>query len=142
MPSLRPAWLAGVATVFVAATVFAVLLAGCHSPFPMHGNRHHHDRGADTRDDAQVAAADAITIEITGYAFRPGNVVVKPGTTVTWLNRDGVAHTATASSGAFDTGLLSEGEQATIQLDEPGIYEYICLPHPSMKARIEVRPDA
>lgn len=130
-----------------AAALFAVItlafvLTGCSGRFTMHGGRHHHDPGSDTRGEQAVAAGDALTIEIADYAFRPGNVVVAQGTNVTWVNRDGVPHTATATGGAFDTGLLQGGESATLRLDEPGVYEYTCLPHPSMKARIEVVPGA
>lgn len=128
--------------LFVGLAAATLLSAACGAPFGMHDGPHHHDQGADTRDQTPVAAEGAVVIEIVDYAFRPGNVVVPAGTEVTWINRDGVPHTATASSGAFNTGVLAEGEAATIRLEEPGVYDYTCLPHPSMKARVEVRRDA
>lgn len=79
-----------------------------------------------------------MTVEIEGYAFRPGNLSLEVGTQVTWVNRDGVPHTATDVDKTWDTGLLPSGESATITFDTPGLYDYRCLPHPNMRARIEV----
>ncbi|GAB4325643.1 MAG: hypothetical protein Kow0010_08290 [Dehalococcoidia bacterium] len=137
---LAPAWPVA-AALLAALAVVALFTTACGAPFRMHDGPHH-NRGADTRNQTPVAAGGAVVIDIVDYAFRPGNVVVTPGTEVTWVNRDGVPHTATAGSGAFDTGLLGQGESATIRLDEPGVYDYACLPHPSMKARVEVKADA
>jgi nitrite reductase (NO-forming) len=68
------------------------------------------------------------------------NVLTIPaGTTVTWTNDDpGVAHTVTSVDGLFDSGFLNEGESWSYTFDDPGEYEYLCTPHPWMRAKIIV----
>src|SRR5690349_11617603 len=39
------------------------------------------------------------SVGIKDFAFSPDNITVKKGTTVTWTNEDGTAHTVTADSG-------------------------------------------
>ena len=46
-------------------------------------------------------------VDIRDFAFSPRTVEIRVGDTVTWTNRDTVAHTATAQNGSFDTGLLA-----------------------------------
>jgi plastocyanin len=66
-------------------------------------------------------------------------LVIKAGDTVRFTNQDaGMIHTATAVDGSFDTGFLNEGESADVTFDTPGEYEFYCLPHPWMRARIIV----
>jgi nitrite reductase (NO-forming) len=68
-------------------------------------------------------------------------LTIKAGDTVRFTNTDaGMIHTATAVDGSFDTGFLSEGESAEVTFDTPGEYEYYCLPHPWMRAKIIVEP--
>ncbi len=73
-------------------------------------------------------------------AFQPGNLRIMAGTTVTWRNFDPVAHTATERGEEWDTGMLGEGESASITFAEAGSYDYYCIPHPDMRARVEVVP--
>jgi len=68
---------------------------------------------------------------------------VQKGHIVEWTNADSFAHTVTSSEDVgetFDSGLLSEGE--TFQLDttelEIGEYEYFCIVHPWMTAKLFV----
>lgn len=114
----------------------ALVAASCAFPMPDHDMSHM--RGYEGWDDPLVDASGQTSVEIRGYAFHPGNLRVTAGTQVTWVNRHSVPHSATESTGAFDTGLLAQGDEATIAFDVPGIYRYRCLPHPNMDARIEV----
>ncbi|WP_367716642.1 plastocyanin/azurin family copper-binding protein [Nitratireductor sp. GISD-1A_MAKvit] len=76
--------------------------------------------------------------------FTPVGLVVSPGTTLHFVNRDkGNSHTATAYHPAnydrlrripvnaepWDTGFLLPGESAEIVLKVPGVYDYYCIPH-------------
>lgn len=66
-------------------------------------------------------------------------LTIQAGDTVRFTNEDsGQIHTATAVDGSFDTGFLAEGESAEVTFDTPGEYEYYCLPHPWMRAKIIV----
>lgn len=78
------------------------------------------------------------TVRMVDFAFLPGRIRIDAGSTVRFVN-DGVApHTATARGGAFDTGVLARGAAASIRLDEPGTYAYLCAIHPDMTGTIEV----
>ncbi len=66
-------------------------------------------------------------------------LTVSVGTTVTWVNDDeGQIHTTTATDGSFDSGFLSFGESWSYTFETAGDFEYLCTPHPWMRARIIV----
>lgn len=77
-------------------------------------------------------------VEIKDFAFAPKTVTVKVGDTVTWENKDSVAHTATADDKSFDTGMLAQGKKGSVTFDKAGTYTYHCTPHPNMKGTIIV----
>src|SRR5215217_7350866 len=86
------------------------------------------------------AQGKTMTVNIKNFAFNPPNVTVAPGTTVTWVNNDQTAHTATATdpAGAFDSGTLQPGQSYSFTFDKPGTYAYHCNIHPDMTATVTV----
>ncbi len=67
------------------------------------------------------------------------NVLTIPvGTTVMWTNDDAMVHTVTAVDGKFDSGMMAEGDTWSYTFDTPGEYEYLCSPHPWMRAKVIV----
>jgi len=86
-----------------------------------------------------------------GQRFDPDTITVKAGETITFSNESSDAHSVTAyenriaegaeyfASGGFrregeardgvSTGLLRGGEDFSVQLDQPGEYDYFCIPH-------------
>jgi len=80
---------------------------------------------------------DVNSIEITGFAFSPSTLTIQAGDSVTWTNKDLVAHTATAVNG-FDSGFLEQGESYSFTFNQVGIFDYICTPHPYMQGNITV----
>jgi plastocyanin len=78
-------------------------------------------------------------VDIRDFAFSPRTVEIRVGDTVRWRNRDSVEHSATARNGSFDTGLLSEGESASVRFTTAGTYRYVCTPHPDMTGTVVVR---
>ena len=84
-------------------------------------------------------AQDEVTIDIVDFAFEPGSVEIPVGTTVTWTNQDSAPHTATADSGAFDTGQLMQGQSGSVTFDAAGSFPYFCAVHPNMRGTITVR---
>ena len=52
------------------------------------------------------------SLNMEDYRFFPNRVQVTPGSTVTWDNKGAVIHTATDSTGAFDTGDVHAGQAA------------------------------
>ncbi len=63
------------------------------------------------------------------------NITVPVGTTVTWTNLDQITHTVTSTMGLFDSGGLSPFSHT---FTEPGVYNYICTIHSSMKGKVIV----
>jgi plastocyanin len=61
-----------------------------------------------------AAESAARTIEITRFAFVPGEITVAPGTRIAWTNRDEVPHTVMSK----DKVLASKG------LDTDDTFEY------------------
>jgi plastocyanin len=86
-----------------------------------------------------VAVAATRAVAISGFAFSPATVTINVGDRVTWTNSDAVAHTATATGGAFDTGDIAQGQSASVRFTTAGTYAYYCTPHPSMTGTIRVR---
>ena len=84
-------------------------------------------------------AGTSHTIDIANFAFSPQNLSIQVGDTVTWTNLDAVQHTATSTSGAFDSGPLDQNETYSITFTQAGTYDYLCTPHPSMTGQIVVQ---
>ena len=114
---------------FGAATLVSIGTAGC-----LNG------QSSATRTDA-----------MRGLAFKLKTATINPGQTVIWKNTSDVDHTVTAyedeipdaatyfASGGFDSeraasnhvteGLIAPGDEYEYTFEEPGTYEYYCIPH-------------
>ena len=86
--------------------------------------------------------ADDQTVTIQGFAFDPGTVTVQVGDTVTWTNKDGASHTATADDGSFDTDGIGSGTTASVTFDTAGTFAYHCKIHTDMTATVVVEAAA
>lgn len=87
---------------------------------------------------ASSAASTQKTVRIRNMRFTPAQLTIKVGTSVTFTNSDSVAHTATSSSGVWDTGNLAAGKSTLITFNETQTHDYFCRWHPAMKGRIAV----
>ena len=116
-------------------TTLLLTLAACGSPST--------DTGMDTdAPNTPELATCPSTLVIRDFVYEPDNCQVAAGTTITFINKDRVQHTATSSAGApvaFDTGTLNRNETATVTFNTPGVYPYLCTIHPDMKASITVK---
>ena len=68
---------------------------------------------------------------------------MRAGGKVTWLNCEatsGLAHTATADGGAWDSNVLAPGSSFTFTFPAAGTFAYHCDIHPSMIAAVIVDP--
>jgi plastocyanin len=75
---------------------------------------------------------------IQGMAFDPTTITVTSGTTITWTNKDGVAHTVTSNTGLFDSGTINANGTYSHMFATAGTYPYHCTIHPSMTATVIV----
>ena len=114
--------------------------------------------GSETEASEEAAPADAVELSIVAGsgavqdmdapdefaetedpADYSVNVLTIPvGTTVTWTNDDSTMHTVTAVDDSFDSGYYGEGESWSYTFTEAGEFEYYCLPHPWMRAKVIV----
>jgi plastocyanin len=83
------------------------------------------------------APAEKTVVEISGSAFGPQSVDVKVGDTVSFVNQDEIAHTATAD-GTFDSKTLEQGAGFDFTATKAGKIDYVCLFHPGMTGTINV----
>jgi plastocyanin len=98
---------------------------------------------APTKSGAPVIAPPAVSgegvqAEISDFAFVPGTLTVKVGTTVTWTNKDSVGHTVTSDDGIFDSGILGKGSSFSYKFTTVGTFGYFCTPHPYMVGTVVV----
>ena len=86
-------------------------------------------------------SAHAATIQITmeNLVFSPAEASAKAGDTIEWINKDILAHTATARNGDWDVTMPPK-KTVTLVLKKPGTIEYYCRFHPNMKATLTVAP--
>src|SRR5579875_178947 len=85
----------------------------------------------------QAHAHATVDVAIQNFAFSPATLTVAPGTTVTWTNKDGAAHTVTSDSGAWpDSGNLATGKSFSFTFTKGGTYAYHCAIYPFMTAKV------
>ncbi len=85
------------------------------------------------------ARAETIQISMENLVIAPAEVTAKVGDTIEWVNKDVVAHTATARNGDWDV-MLPPKKSGTVVLKKAGTVEYYCRFHPNMKATLTVTP--
>ncbi|HEX2079500.1 MAG TPA: cupredoxin family copper-binding protein [Longimicrobium sp.] len=85
------------------------------------------------------AAPRRHVIEISAFQYQPQTVEARAGDTIVWINRDVVPHTATDRGSGWDTGSMAAGAQASVVVERPGSYAYVCAFHPNMGATLAVR---
>ncbi len=115
-------------TWIIGLLVIAVLISGCTTttttrpaePTPA------------TTTSAPVTTPAPVSVAIKSSSFVPAIVEISKGTTVTWTNDDGVPHTVTSVSGAFDSGNIDPGKTYSYTFNQAGPFEYSCTNHPSM----------
>ena len=90
---------------------------------------------------AMSVSAHGATIQITmeNLVIAPAQATAKVGDTIEWINKDILAHTATARNGDWDV-MLPPKKNGTLVLKKSGTIEYYCRFHPNMKATLTVQP--
>ena len=81
-----------------------------------------------------------VRLRIKDFAFSPGELTVKVGTTVTATNVDGATHTWTARDGAFDSHALATGAPFSFTFPTPGSFLHVRPPHAPRGGTILPKP--
>lgn len=66
---------------------------------------------------------------LDNIGFLPRIMTISTGTTVTWINKGTMQHSATAYNGAFNSKILDPNQSYSFTFNTPGIFEYYCIPH-------------
>jgi len=121
---------------FIGLLVIAVLISGCttttttqpaqQTPVPTTATP------VPTTATPITTMPAPVSVAIKSSTFVPDIVEISKGTTVTWTNDDGVPHTVTSISGAFDSGNINPGQVYSYTFNQAGPFEYRCANHPSI----------
>jgi plastocyanin len=82
-----------------------------------------------------MAADHLVTID--GMAFTPKVVAVRPGDTVTWVNKDMFVHNVSAAAAGIHSGDLQPGQRWRHTVRQGESFDYLCTLHPVMAGRVE-----
>jgi plastocyanin len=104
---------------------FVISLAKLNGTFPKAGQ-------------ALVKGGAKGDVNIASFAFLPAKISAMAGKPLTFFNSDDTPHQITVANGPRSEVFL-RGQKASITIDKPGEYNYICGLHPSMKGVIEVK---
>jgi plastocyanin len=87
-------------------------------------------------------SAHAATIQIVmdKLVFSPVETQAKVGDTIEWVNRDILAHTATATAGADWNVIIGPNKTEKLVVQKAGTVDYYCKYHPNMKGRLVIAP--
>jgi len=93
--------------------------------------------GALASADGGATASRAASVRIEGFTYEPATLRIAKGTSVSFANASGTAHTATRK-GSFTTGRIKPGKAATIRFAQRGSFAYHCTIHPFMRGKVVV----
>ena len=88
---------------------------------------------------AVPAHAATITITMENLVISPAEATAKVGDTFELVNKDVLAHTATAKNSDFDV-MMPPKKTVTYVLTKAGSVDYYCRFHPNMKATLTIAP--
>ena len=92
--------------------------------------------GGSTDGSTGGGAAASATVTIGDDFYDPTSVRIAVGGTVEFRNTGGDEHSATSS--AFDTGVLGSGASARKTFPSAGTFAFLCIFHSDMRGTIEV----
>jgi LPXTG-motif cell wall-anchored protein len=98
--------------------------------------RDHATAGLNGRVTARAAGDPGVAI--ADFHFAPSTTTIHVGDTITWSNSGPSSHTATATNGSFNTGILKKGHSASHTFTQAGTFAYVCQIHPFMHGTIIV----
>ena len=142
--------------VAASGSTLSATLAGCLGEDGAEADEDGEDDDAEADEDGEDDDADIVEIvtregdedeDEPNFVFDPHHVEIEPGTTVRWINTDGVVHTVTSTdsledkspSEVFDETLSSEGDEFEWTPEEEGVQHYYCEPHAEfMDGTIEI----
>jgi len=85
--------------------------------------------GCNLKDNSGTEGPGQNEIWIWNNTIETLNDTVEEGTTITWVNKDNIAHTTTSDDGLWSSGRLSQGESFSYTFSNAGTFKYKCMIH-------------
>jgi plastocyanin len=82
---------------------------------------------------------NVVRLTISNFAFSPANVVVSPGTTLIWTNKDSDPHTVDSTKNIWSSDALDTGNRFSRVFSKSGTFTYYCSIHPFMHGTVTVK---
>lgn len=92
----------------------------------------------DEPKDVRVEIVEPDPNDQNSWTYKPKDVTIEVGATVTWVNNGAQTHTVTDTEGAFDSGDMAPGDKFTFTFRKAGVFHYNCKPHPWMEGTVSV----
>jgi plastocyanin len=112
-----------------AVALLTVLLAGCGG-----GND---DKASTTSAPAQEAVPAVVKVSIGDNFYKPKDLTIKRGQSISWRNQGAVAHTVTSdgdSTVKFDSGTVNPGGVYALKPGTAGKITYHCTIHGTVQS--------
>jgi plastocyanin len=89
---------------------------------------------------AGPAAADEVKVSQANKMFAPGDVTIKSGDAVDFVNDDTIAHNVytRGTPQDFSLGTIKPGDSKSVTFEKSGTYNVKCAIHPAMKMTVNV----
>lgn len=84
-----------------------------------------------------LASASTQQVLIKDFTFRPAQITIQKGDTVTWTHPGPASHTVKFSDS--ESPILKNGSQYSKTFNEVGTFNYECGIHPYMKGTVIVK---
>ncbi len=87
------------------------------------------------------AKSELVIVEIKQFKFVPQQVLIKPGTTVRWINKEKRQYHSVwfKSLTEIEPDYLFPDESYQRKFDTEGSFPYRCGPHPEMQGAVNVK---
>jgi len=84
-----------------------------------------------------VASANMAQVLIKDFQFRPDQITIQKGDTVTWTHPGPASHTVKFADS--ESGILKNGSTYSKTFNQAGTFDYACGIHPYMKGKVIVK---
>jgi plastocyanin len=91
------------------------------------------------QDANNAGAGPVASVSIDHSTFIPSEIIVAPGTTVTWVNNESMPHTVADLNKGFRSKTLVKDATFSFTFTTAGDYSYLCSIHPNMKGKVIVK---
>ncbi len=90
--------------------------------------------------NAVTISDTSVTVEMRNLQFDAQGIRIKPGSTVTWVNKDSALHNVSQIESVFlSQDEMKEGNVFSFTFEKPGTYRYQCtFHHPTMNGVVIV----